>query len=122
MAITRQLTSSKDHRVVSVLVEGMSMMEIAVATEFFGDEAPPGVCSWYRHRSGSAVARDIAVTGGIRITTTAGPEAIRHADTVIIPGWSHSSIPPSPELAAELRRAAARGARLVSFCTGAFAL
>jgi AraC family transcriptional activator FtrA len=110
------------HRVVTVLVEGMSMMEIAVATEFFGGEAPPGVTNWYRHRLCSDGRRDIAIKGGLRLTTTAGPEAIRHADTVIIPGWSHSSIPPSPELTAELRRAAARGARLVSFCTGAFAL
>ncbi len=107
---------------VSVLVDGMSMLEIAVAIEFFGGDAPPGVENWYRHRICSDGGRELRLQGGLRITTDAGPEALRQADTVIVPGWHDSDERPSPELTAELQRAGARGARLVSFCTGAFAL
>jgi transcriptional regulator GlxA family with amidase domain len=103
-----------------VLVDGMSQMETAVATEFFGSP-PPGGPPWYSFRICSDGARELRLQG-MRVTTDAGPEAIRQADTVIIPGWSHSDDPASPELIAELQRAHRRGARMVSFCTGAFPL
>jgi len=44
------------------------------------------------------------------------------ADTVLLPGWRQPILrPPEPFLEA-LREAAARGARLISICSGAFAL
>ena len=51
-----------------------------------------------------------------------GLEQLRRADMIIIPGWSGRSDRPEPEIVDALVAAAARGARLVSFCTGAFAL
>jgi transcriptional regulator GlxA family with amidase domain len=105
---------------VAVLVDGMSQMETAVATEFFGSP-PPGGPPWYSFRICSDGGRELRLQG-MRVTTDAGPEAIRHADTVIIPGWSRVDDPASPELIAELQRAHRRGARMVSFCTGAFVL
>ena len=113
---------AKTHRVVSLIVDGMSMLEIAIATEFFGGEQPPGATSWYRHRICSDGGDEVRLRGGLTVTTDAGLDALRRADTVVIPGWSNSADRPSPQLVVELQRAAARGARLVSFCTGAFAL
>ncbi|MGH3171152.1 MAG: AraC family transcriptional regulator, partial [Trebonia sp.] len=49
-----------------------------------------------------------------------GVSALSRADTVIIPGRGRR--PPSPELLAALNRAYHRGARMVSFCTGAYVL
>jgi transcriptional regulator GlxA family with amidase domain len=44
------------------------------------------------------------------------------AGTVIVPGWSDPDQVASPELIEALRAAHARGARVVSLCTGAFVL
>jgi len=50
-----------------------------------------------------------------------GLDAMRRADTVIVPGWCGRGAA-APEVVDALQRAHRRGARLVSFCTGAFAL
>jgi len=44
------------------------------------------------------------------------------ADTVIVPGVSNPAMPISDEVIDSLQAAAARGARIVSICTGAFVL
>ncbi|MEV4976510.1 GlxA family transcriptional regulator [Streptomyces scopuliridis] len=59
---------------------------------------------------------------GFAITVAAGLEALDDAGTVIIPGYDDIDATPSAELLAALRAAHARGARLVSICTAAFAL
>ena len=50
-----------------------------------------------------------------------GLDALADADTVIVPGYAPHHEPVTPVLEA-LRLAAARGGRMVSVCTGAFAL
>jgi len=52
----------------------------------------------------------------------AGLRALAGADTVVVPGYAAVLEPPPEEALAALRRAAGRGARLLSVCTGAFAL
>ncbi|MFE2943111.1 GlxA family transcriptional regulator [Streptomyces sp. NPDC059255] len=59
---------------------------------------------------------------GFAITVAAGLEALDDAGTVIIPGYDDIDAALSTELLAALRAAHARGARLVSICTAAFAL
>jgi AraC family transcriptional activator FtrA len=51
-----------------------------------------------------------------------GLRALERAGTVIVPGWRHQLDEPPAALLASLRRAYARGARLVSICSGAFVL
>ena len=51
-----------------------------------------------------------------------GLDAIDEADTIVIPGWDEDDGAVPDELIAALQRADARGARLLSVCTGAFAL
>ena len=51
-----------------------------------------------------------------------GLDAFAAGQTVIVPGVSDVYSDPSPQLVAALRRAHRRGARLVSICSGAFAL
>lgn len=51
-----------------------------------------------------------------------GLELLAEADTVIIPGYTASREPLQAEVHAALRQAHGRGARMVSICTGAFAL
>lgn len=61
-------------------------------------------------------------TSGFGVSPQAGLGAIRRADTVVVPGYAGILEPPPEQALAALRAAARRGARLLSVCTGAFAL
>ncbi|WP_207460392.1 helix-turn-helix domain-containing protein [Azospirillum sp. SYSU D00513] len=67
---------------------------------------------------GQPLAADRALTvfpdGGLELTDT--------ADILVVPGWQDLSTPPHPELVEALKRAHARGARVVGLCYGAYAL
>jgi AraC family transcriptional activator FtrA len=98
----------------------MSALEPAVAYDFLGvDRRELGVR--YRYTVCTPDPSPIDV-GGMPVLVERGLDAIRRADTVLIPGWCSSDRRPRPELMDALRRAHTRGARLVSFCTGAIAL
>lgn len=56
------------------------------------------------------------------IAVTHGLEALRTAHTVVVPGIDDLALPIAPAVTRALRAAHARGARLVTICTGAFAL
>jgi transcriptional regulator GlxA family with amidase domain len=61
----------------------------------------------------------VATCAGFAVVADAGLEALAHADTVIVPGFEPHDRPLAPELLAALRDSPAR---MVSICTGAFAL
>jgi AraC family transcriptional activator FtrA len=63
----------------------------------------------------------VPTTTGYEVVAPAGLEAIAQADTVIVPGYEADD-DPAPAALRALQDAHARGARIVSICTGAFAL
>jgi transcriptional regulator GlxA family with amidase domain len=65
---------------------------------------------------------EVRSTSGFGITPAAGLGALRDAETIVVPGYAGLlSSPPEPALAS-LRAVAARRTRVLSVCTGAFAL
>ncbi|HSJ59816.1 MAG TPA: helix-turn-helix domain-containing protein [Jiangellaceae bacterium] len=106
------------HRVVTVLSPGVNPFDLAVACEVFGLRRPELGVEWYDHRL-AGVIRPVVVNGGWTLDPPFGLEAIEDADTVIVPACPHE--PPTTMVEA-LRTAYERGARMVSFCGGAFAL
>ncbi|GAA3262509.1 AraC family transcriptional regulator [Nonomuraea helvata] len=63
------------------------------------------------------------VAGGtFTIIAPHGLEALREADTIVVPGCSEQAAPPGPEVLDALRAAAAAGTRIASICAGAFTL
>ncbi len=100
----------------------MSALEIAVATEFLGVERPALGQHWYRFTVCTPEPGVVPLEGGLSLHVERGLGAVRRADTVIVPGWCDRDTEPTPAVAAALQAAARRGARMVSFCTGAFAL
>jgi transcriptional regulator GlxA family with amidase domain len=64
----------------------------------------------------------VRTTSGFGIDPEAGLGALRAADTVVVPGYAGILAPPPEEALSALRAAASRGARMMSVCTGAFAL
>lgn len=115
------MSHGSSHRVVMIVDHGSNPFELGVATELFGLRRPELNRPWY----------DFAVcaTGPIRmhggmftLTPAADLSTVDIADTVIVPNRPDPDIPAGAEILAAIRRAAARGARLVSLCTGAFTL
>ncbi|QUF05181.1 helix-turn-helix domain-containing protein [Actinosynnema pretiosum subsp. pretiosum] len=117
-----QRSSQDAHRVVVLVDEGSNPFELGVAAELFGLRRPELERPWYEF---ALCAPDPATrmhAGMFTLTGVPGPEAAERADTLIVPNRPDPEAPPSPAVLEVVRRAADRGARLVSFCTGAFTL
>ena len=109
------------HRVVALVRPRQSTFEIGCVAAVFGPQRPPfpahyafGVCAEHPGVLPTGAGYDMLVAAGL--------EALDGAETVVVPGWVPTGEPPSTEVAQALRRAHARGARVVGICTGAFAL
>jgi len=114
-------TSTRAHRVVTVVGPRVSMFELSVACEVFGIQRPELVDPWYEHRVVASEPGRHVSPEGLVVDTPYGLEEMASADTVVIPARSYYGDPPESLLEA-LRAAHARGARLLSVCTGAFVL
>jgi AraC family transcriptional regulator, transcriptional activator FtrA len=106
------------HTVATLLTPGANPFEFSVSCEVFGIRRPETGVEWYEHQL-AAVTRPLMVNGGWTIDSCHGLEALDGADTVVVPACPME--PPQAAVSA-LRRAYDRGARMVSFCSGAFAL
>jgi transcriptional regulator GlxA family with amidase domain len=108
--------ASAPHRVAVLTLPGVLALELGTATQVFGRDPlyDLTVCAEGR--------KALTPSSGFTISTSAGLEALRRADTVIVPGYEDVGAVPSPPVADALRKAHERGARLVSICSGAFAL
>lgn len=112
----------KPNRLVAVLIyDGLATFEYGIATEIFGLARPEMGEDWYRMVTCAIEDGPLRAGGGIFISATARLDALDEAGTIIVPGWKTHLAPP-PALISALQRANARGARIVSICSGAFAL
>ena len=64
----------------------------------------------------------LPTTSGFPLHVARGLEALAEADTILVPGFDPAAWPPPAAALEALRAAHARGARVGSICTGAFAL
>jgi AraC family transcriptional activator FtrA len=102
--------------------DGMSMFELGIVTEVFGMPRPEFDRPWYDLTVCAESPGPVRVLGGASLHTGNGLDVFAAGATVIVPGVSDVHADPSPALVAALRAAHARGARLMSICSGAFAL
>jgi transcriptional regulator GlxA family with amidase domain len=65
---------------------------------------------------------NVRTSGGYDVVARAGLGAVARADTVVVPGYRPPDRPLPDAVTDALRRAAARNTRIVSICSGAFAL
>lgn len=108
---------------VSVLAyDGMTAFETGIVTEVFGLVWPDIGVDWYELAICTENRRPVRMIGGATLHTPYGLDELAEAGTVIVPSVADVAVEPSPELVAALRRAHRRGARVVSICSGAFAL
>lgn len=98
------------------------MFETGIVTEVFGLTWPELATPRYTLTICAENPGQIGVVGGARLSTPYGLTELAAADTVIVPSVSEVSADCSPAVVHALHEAHERGARLVSICTGAFAL
>ncbi|AEV82128.1 AraC family transcriptional regulator [Actinoplanes sp. SE50] len=108
---------------VTVLAfDGMSMFELGIVTEVFGLPRPEFDRPWYELTICAETPGPVRVIGGAALHTDHGLDTFAGGETVIVPGVPDVRADPSPALIGALRTAHARGARIMSICSGAFAL
>jgi AraC family transcriptional activator FtrA len=117
-----RLRPCSGHRVSVLAYAGMSAFELGIVTEVFGLPRPELDVDWYDLTVCAESPDAVPVVGRATMSSPYGLEAFARADTVIVPGVSDVHADPSDGLVAALLRAHRRGARVVSICSGAFAL
>jgi AraC family transcriptional activator FtrA len=110
------------HVVAVVVYDGITPFELGVACDVFGAEWETTFdTAWYRLFVCAISPGPVTVEGGFQILAAHGADKIASADTVIVlPTINVDQAP--PEMTEILQRAHARGARIVSLCTGSFIL
>ncbi|MFH8732426.1 GlxA family transcriptional regulator [Streptomyces sp. NPDC017964] len=110
------------HRVVVIVDENSNPFELSCAIEVFGLRRPELGRELYDFRLCSPRTRTVMRDGFFTLTDVAGLDAAESADTLIVPNRPDTDVPRRPAVLDAVRRAHARGARLIGFCSGAFTI
>ncbi|MEG3631006.1 helix-turn-helix domain-containing protein [Streptomyces sp. C6-003] len=107
-----------------IVDEGTNPFEVGCATELFGLPRPElGLAGPLYEVTLCAPDPEVRMNHGFfTLTDVPGLDAADDADTLVVPGRPDNVVPRGEAVLAAVRRAHARGARVVSFCTGSFAL
>lgn len=112
---------SLPHRVAVLAYDGLCTFEFGIAVELFGLPRPE-LKSWYDFEACGLESGPLAATGGVVIAAPKGLNRLLTANTIVIPGWRNPDERPPERLVRVLKKAHARGARLMSICSGVFVL
>lgn len=106
------------HHVAVLALPTTVMLDLAIPVHVFGHHGEDR----YQLELAGIRPGPISTAEGIQVGAGRGLRALASADTIIVPGYLDLSTPPGDQVLRALRDAAASGARLMSICTGAFAL
>jgi transcriptional regulator GlxA family with amidase domain len=110
------------HRVAVLCLDGLVAFDLTAPAQAFMLAAKPGGEPFYEVSVCTPHGGPVCTTSGFEVSPSAGPAALGRADTVVVPGYAGILEPPPEEALAAIRAVARRGGRLMSVCTGAFAL
>jgi transcriptional regulator GlxA family with amidase domain len=110
------------HRVVALCLDGLVAFDLTAPAQAFGLAARPGGEPLYEFSTCSVGGEEVRTTSGFGVTPAAGLGALRRAETVVVPAYAGILAPPPEEALDALCAASRRGARVLSVCSGAFAL
>ncbi|MDX2542089.1 GlxA family transcriptional regulator [Streptomyces sp. WI04-05B] len=109
--------------VAVVLLDGVHPFELGVVCEVFGLDRGDEGLPVYDFAVASAEGPTLTTHAGFTVGTEHGLERLETADLIAVPaGQTYVDREYPPELLDALRRAVARGARVLSVCSGAFVL
>jgi transcriptional regulator GlxA family with amidase domain len=107
------------HQIVVVLLDQVLPLDLAIPMQVFGREAS----EFYEVRTATPDGKPVASAGGLTLVPDGDLNLLHRADTVVVPAYVAASSTRLDQVTLALLRAAAtRGTRMVSICSGAFAL
>ncbi|WP_329114793.1 GlxA family transcriptional regulator [Streptomyces sp. NBC_01353] len=115
---TTGLSADTPHRVVVLALDGVYPFELGIPSRVFGAAG-----DLYEVLTCSVDGGPVRTNSDFSVTVEHGPEALRTADTVVLPPFDTAQV--TRELRTEVTDALAAvppGTRIVSICTGAFVL
>ena len=111
--------SSVAHRVVALALPGVMLLDLAAPTHLFGHCGAP----YYAFELAGLRAGPVPSSTGVDVLAPKGVSALQRANTIVVPGVAEPLDAATLDTAARaIARAHARGARVMSICTGAFVL
>jgi transcriptional regulator GlxA family with amidase domain len=114
------------HRVVVLARHGVIPFELAIPARIFGAARTTDGRSLYEVHTCGLARGTVRTDADFDVVVPHGPEALAHADTVVVPAsYETTSVSRDGTLPDDLAAAFAQitpGTRIVSICTGAFAL
>ncbi|WP_210573273.1 helix-turn-helix domain-containing protein [Streptomyces sp. GESEQ-4] len=114
----------RTHSVAVIVDEGTNPFEVGVATELFGLPRPElGLPGALYDVTLCTPTPEVRMNHGFfTLTGVPGLEVVDAADTLVVPGRPDNVVPRGAAVLDAIRRTHARGARIMSLCTGSFAL
>lgn len=114
----------REHRVAVLLFDRPAMFEMSVAIEVWGNDRTAMGVPYSEVRLCSNEGPRLRVETGFDIVLDHDLSAVEWADTIVLPNGGRPSpvLDYDPVVLEALRLAHARGARIISFCSGAFPL
>ena len=113
---------SNPHRVTALCPDGLVAFDLTAATQVLTAASAADGTPLYEVACCSEGGAPVATTSGFELVPPHGLEGLAGARTVVVPGYFAVLDRPSEAVLEALREAAAGGARMLSVCTGAFAL
>ncbi|TWF54831.1 AraC family transcriptional regulator with amidase-like domain [Neorhizobium alkalisoli] len=104
--------------VVVLAYDGLCTFEFGIAYEVFGLPRPEMGEDWYRYSVCGIEPGPLRAAGGLTVSVDRGLDLLAEADLIVVPGWRSINAEVPEDLAEALRQAHARGARLMSLCSG----
>jgi AraC family transcriptional activator FtrA len=105
--------------VVVLAYDGLCLFEFGVAMEVFALPRPELEPGWYRCEVAAAEPGRLRTQAGLTIAVDGGLDLLAGAGTIVAPGWRGVAADVPRPLVRALREAHARGARIVTLCSGA---
>jgi AraC family transcriptional activator FtrA len=116
-------SGASPHPVALLVPPGVAPLDLTIPGQIFGDPRPEAGGGRYALVLCTERPGLVPMAGGLPIGVPHGLDALGSARTVIVPGVADPEAQrPTTAVLDVLRAAHAAGARLVSICTGAFAL
>jgi len=109
-----RMISAMRHRIAVLALPDVVAFDLATPFQLLRRHYELTLCA--------AKAGPVQTTDGFPLVAARGLDALADADTVFVPGFAPRAWPPPAPALDALRVAHARGARVASICTGAFAL
>ena len=105
-------------RVAVLAYDGLCTFEFGTASEVFGLPRPEIGTGWYRYAVCGIEPGPLRAAGGLTVAVEHGLAILEEADLIVVPGWRGIETPVPDDLVAALVAAHARGARVMSLCSG----